>query len=233
MIVRELINKAWYLSGAVARDLGQVNGSQGIDGLFLLNSLLDEQNITGRYIPVDDETIIPCVVGQQEYAVDNLIILHELTFIVDTVRYPMRRQTRKQYFAGGRAENITSLPYYYFFERKKDTGNIFLYFNPDKTYPLHINGRFALTDVLIDDELDDVLNKFYQHFLMYGLAEYMAGWYQLVFPEKNKEILERLRKGMPDINNMDFTANQISTFGSSSGFNYGIVNLARSGFLPP
>ena len=85
MIVRELINKAWYLSGAVARDLGQVNGSQGIDGLFLLNSLLDEQNITGRYIPVDDETIIPCVVGQQEYAVDNLIILHELTFIVDPV----------------------------------------------------------------------------------------------------------------------------------------------------
>lgn len=228
----ELINRAYVLAGIVARNLEQVSGSEGIDGLFWLNQLLAEKAVTTKYIPYYTHSTMPTVVGQEIYMVNGLAELEVLSFNLGNVRYSMERDSRKRYFGDPRVDGITSLPFHYYSERVNGGTKIYLYFVPNAVYTLNITGRFALSSVLNDDDLDDVIDNFYQLFLMFELADYLAMWNKITLPPQTQMKLQEYRDIFEDLNPVDLTTNKISTLSSSDSLSWAQINIGRGWTMP-
>ncbi len=223
----ELINRAYVYSGIVARDLDAVDGSEGRDGLFLLNQFLAETSMDGNLVPYYGEVTVNTVDGDSSYFIENLIDLATITFNLDTVRFPMIEEKRGRFFGSARVDNIKSLPYHYFWERSLGGSTVKLYFIPNQNYPLKITGKFYLGSVSINDELDDLVDKYYQVYLMYGLAHYICIWNKISpNPELAKKVMQFEEK-LYDLNPIDFTIQKISTFPQDTAFNYAQANLGK------
>src|SRR5690242_7261479 len=98
----ELINRAYYLSQIVSRQLQTVTAQQVTDGLYLLNADLDYKSTDVRLIPYYRRYEFDTVQGQEEYFIEDLLLVDTLTFNIDTVRYSLIENTRMEYFAGPR-----------------------------------------------------------------------------------------------------------------------------------
>lgn len=232
MLVVELINRAYVLAGIVARDLDQVEGSEGRDGLFWINQLLDEMSMTGRYIPYESYTAVTAVIGQEIYNVPGLVILETMTFNIGDVRYEMRRDNRRHYFGAPRVDNILALPFHYYSERVVGGTNVYLYFKPQSAYVLKIKGKSALGNVTNDTELDLVVDKFYQSYLMYLLAERLCDWFKLSFPPSTKQKLREFENQLRDLNPIDFTTTKISTLAKGASISYAQANIGKGWTAP-
>ena len=64
-LANDLISRSWYLSGIVARRLQSVTGDQAMDGLFLLNALLDWKSIQIDLIPYWTYYEFPAQIGKR------------------------------------------------------------------------------------------------------------------------------------------------------------------------
>lgn len=227
MLVSELINEAWYLSSIVARDLETVSGSQSADGLRILNNLLAEKSITGRYIPYTSHLTIPCEVGVAEYSIPGLVDVDTVTFNLGTVRYPMIRSSVRRFFGTGRIDNIETLPWQYYVERELGGSKIYLYYSPNETYPLNISGKFALSEVEMGQDLNDSLDRFYQIYLQHQLADRMCKFYGLQLNPGVQQTLDTLDKQINNVAPRDYTITKYSTLGSTETFNWGQINLGK------
>ena len=156
--------------------------------------------MTGDLVPYYDKIIVPTVQGQQEYFVPNLIDVSTLTFNLSTVRYSTSLKKRQAFFGSSRADNIQSLPYTYFWERSNGGVKIYLYFLPAQNYPLTITGKFYLNDVTNDTDLDLTMDRYYQLYLTYCLAEYICIWNKTT---PNPEIIKKIAECEDDLFNMN------------------------------
>lgn len=227
MNARDLIANAWYLSGIVSRDLEVVSNSQSADGLRMLNNILAEKSMTGRYIPYYTHIDFPLVVGQEVYTVPNLIEVDVITFNIDTVRYHLARARRRPYFGEGRIDDIDSLPYQYYFEREKDGAKIYLYFRPSDDFLLKITGKFSLGSVTLDTELTDSLDQYYISYLEYALAERLSNFYNFPFAPNHRKVLDELEEQLVDITPKDFSITKISTLKKTPALTWADVNLGN------
>lgn len=230
--VRELIIKAYYLSGIVSRKFQTVSGDQITDGLTLLNETLATEGIDGQLIPYYQEYSFDAVAGQESYFIPGLIEPETLTFNIGPVRYSMQYRQRRRYFATSRADNIQSLPYEWHIERKLNGADLYLYFKPNTNYPLKLWGKFKLDDVTdLCADLDLVYDKFFIKYLTYALArEIVDEWGQNLPIETSKE-LARLEEKLTYVSPMDLTTKKQSVFRSGDEINYGYANLG-TGWLP-
>lgn len=219
----ELINRSLVLSGIVSRSLQQATGEQGKDGLFWLNQILSQKSATGRLIPYYAHKEITASPGQEIYFFEDLITADILTFNIGEIRYSVRGVSREEYFGSSRPDNISSLPYSWYWERVPGGINIYLYFKPAGDYPIKVTGLVAFPDVVFDDDLNDGMDKFYQHFLMYELANSLCNWYKMSLPPSTAEELSRLRKEVTDINPKDYSIMKDSMFGSYDYITYAQV----------
>lgn len=149
----QLISGAFYASGIVSREFETVSGQQVSDGLQWLNDILAEKRVDDGMIPY--ETTYPFIasVGQEKYFIPNLIQIDTLVFYLDKVRYAMKYSKRNQYFGSSRVQNIQSLPFNWYFERQTGGGNLYIYFEPDKNYPMEIHGSFNMNNVSLGQDL--------------------------------------------------------------------------------
>src|SRR5215470_3359836 len=99
---RLLITRSWYLSGIVARGLQVPTGDQGVDGLFLLNALLNWKTIDTVLIPYWTYYTFNAVANQEKYFIPNLYAVESLTFNDGVVRYATDFVTRRVYFGTSR-----------------------------------------------------------------------------------------------------------------------------------
>ena len=132
--VTQLITNAYYASGIVSREFETVSGSQSSDGLIWLNELIGKKVVEPDLIPYEGSTTFTAVIGQESYDISNLIKVDTLTFLKETVRYPMQWVPRNQYKGSSRAENINSLPFQYFVDRNLGGATISMYYFPDQAY---------------------------------------------------------------------------------------------------
>ena len=228
MLTRELITRAYYLSNLVSRDIETVDQGMISDGLVILNSLLGEKSARGAYIPYYNHVDIPSVAGQREYVVPGLIILSTLTFNIENVVYPMTLDTRYQYWGTGRIQNINSLPTSYYHERQLNGTRFFVYFAPSADIDFFtVTGRFALLKVGLDDELNDIIDDFYQNYLRYLLAKRICNEYTLTFPPQKEQVLQELEQNCADVTPLDLSYRKISTLGERSGYSWGDINIGR------
>lgn len=221
-----LITRAWYLSGIVARNLETVSGDQVTDGLFLLNTLLDFKASDIRLIPYFTRYQSNFVVGQEMYYIPTLYEIETMTFNIGDVRYPMTETTRDVYFGNGRVDNITSLPFQYHLERTFGGSNVFVYFLPDQTYQFNLIGKFALTDVTLNQDMALTYDMFYLEYLRYALAQFYCNEYSIIFAPEKLKMLQIYEKKLMDVSPPDLRMQKINFINSPTTINYAFLNIA-------
>lgn len=227
----QLITKAYYLSQVVARELQIVDGQQAADGLDLLNALLDFKGSDLRLIPYFKRDEFPTISGVEEYYRPGLLQVDSMTFNIGVVRYPMREMARRDYFAGGRVDNITNLPWSYRQERELGGTRLYLYFLPGDVYTVKISGKFALENVTLMQDMALTYDTYYIEYLRYELANYICAEYGATFPDQSAMKLEEMRKKLMDVNPPDLRVRGRSYFNSEPAIDWQFINLGV-GFLP-
>lgn len=223
----ELITKSWYLSGIVARDFETVSGDQLNDGLQLLNALLSFKTANDRLIPYFSYYDFNFEQGVEKYFIPDLVYIETLTFLNQTVRFATGKQGRKQFFGSFRAENVQSLPMSFHIERTLNGSNLWVYYQPNQTFPARIWGKFSLSDVSLGQDLTLNYDKFYIEYLRYALAQYMCQEYNITFPSDSRRQIDEFEQMLIDISPLDLTMEKSSTMQLTNGFNYADANLGR------
>lgn len=225
---RKLIINSYYLSGIVSRGLQSVSGEQLTDGLDLLNALLAVKSIHQNLVPYYREYSINAVIGQEIYNIPALIEAETLTFNIGSVRYSMMALPRNKYFGTGRVDNIQSLPFDWHYERCLGGSNLYIYFNPNVTYPMKIWGKFGLTSVADENvDLSLTYDAFYIEYLRYALAEYICAEYNITFQPQSQKKLNEIEAQLSYVSPKDLTIQKLTTLSAATGFNWGDVNIGK------
>ncbi len=227
--VTKLITESFYLSGRLSQGLNTITGSQLNQGLRLLNAILSVKSVNERLIPYYTKYQFNAVVGQEEYFVPNLIMVETLTFDLSTVRFSMMQIGRKEYQGTSRPNDINSLMQFYTVERCKNGANLFMYFNPDQNYPMTIWGKFSLSGVVLNQNLEDTMDTFYIEYLRYALAEYICDAENITFQAQNKAKLTQYEQVFMDISPPDLTINNLSALRGPGQSIWGYANLGPWG----
>ncbi len=228
-----LINRAWNLSGIVARGLETVNGEQGTDGLFLLNELLEFKSCDLDLIPYWKRSVLQLVQGQEIYFLPNIVQVETFTFNIGPVRYPVNLISRDKYFGTARVDDIQSLPFIGHVERAFGGSNLYLYNTPMGNYVSNLTAKHALTDVDLYTDMSSVYDGFYLSYLRYALAQYMCLEYDIDFaPDKMKQLMV-MQKKLNNIEPPDLSLKKVRMISSSRSYLYDwqTVNLSV-GYLP-
>lgn len=232
--VRRLITQAYYLSSIVSREFQSVSGSETTGGLEYLNDILAVAGIDGETIPYYQQFDFPAVAGQESYFVPDLVEAETLTFFIQSVRYSIRPTTRDRYFGTPRAEGITSLPYKCHIERTKGGADLFLYFLPDKNYPLQLWGKFGLSSIDASDldlDLQTIYDDFYITYLKYSLARYICENFNQDIPPLVQNKLTSLTTRMSNTSPRDLSMTKLSALGGQTFIDYAQINLG-GGWTP-
>ena len=227
----QLINRAYYLSQVVARELQTPKQNQIADGLYLLNALLDFKGTDTRLIPYYQRTTFTGVIGQEAYVLPNLLLVDTLTFNIGQIRYPMTDMTRDMYFGTARVDNIQSLPFSYRVERGLGGCTIYLYYVPNAAYIFNLSGKYGLTDVSLFTDMASVYDTYYIEYLRYGLAEYICSEFGATFPDECKMQLARIEKKLLDVEPADLSATYSNYFDKGYGIDWQTANLS-TGYWP-
>jgi hypothetical protein len=228
-----LVSDSLYLSGIVSRDFETPTGAQMSDGLKLLNEILADRTSDESTIPYTQKLAFPAVPGQSEYLIPNLIDIEVFVFYIDSLRYATRNQSRQDFLGSFRPTGIQSLPWSWHMEREFSGARLFLYFVPDKNYPLEIWGSFRLSAVTEFQDLSLTLDKFYTDFLQYMLAERMCQRNSYKVPMDVSQQLKKYYKWISaNTNVMDLRQQKLSSLSGGAAINYGIVNLSPNGWMP-
>lgn len=149
----QLIANAYYASGIVSREFETVGGTEQADALRWLNEIIAQKTVDDGMIPYESAYEFTANAGQEVYFIPNLIALDSLTFTLQTVRYSMAYTQRNEYFGSSRVNGINSLPFQWYVERKFKGANLYMYFSPDKDYPIQAHGTFRLASVSLGQDL--------------------------------------------------------------------------------
>ncbi len=227
----QLINRAYFLSQVVSRELQTVGGDQENDGLFLLNALLDFKSTDVRLIPYYRRSTFNFVLGQEEYFIQDLLLIDAMTFNIGVVRYPLQNMSRYQYFGTARVDGIQSLPYQYRAERELGGTRIFFYFSPSGTYTVNLSGKFALTEVSLTTDLSLIYDQYYIEYMRYDLANYICSEYGATLPDASMMRYKEMQKKLMDVEPKDLSIKKVSYCGNGYPLDWQTINLT-TGWVP-
>lgn len=229
----QLISGAYYAAGVVSREFETVSGAQIGDGLTWLNNIITEKDVDEGMIPYETTYNADFVIGQEIYPIPNLIQIDTLVFFLDSVRYAMKYEQRNAYFGSSRVENIQTLPFQWYFERQFGGGNLYIYFTPDRNYPMEIHGIFRIDSLTLGQDLSLTLDEFYITYLRYALADRICAEYAYTTPEN---VYRQMSKYEAFINKksriLDLRINKTSSLQKRGNFNYAFVNLSQGWVAP-
>lgn len=205
LTVNQLISNAYHLSNIVSIDFELPTGTQFTTGLQLLNGILDESSLDSVLIPFYTHEDFNTVIGQEIYEIPNLIECTSLTFNINTVRFPMVRDSLNRYNAVGRVDNITSLPFHYYVEKYLSGSKIYLYFIPSQIFVMRITGKFTIPDAAIGEDLETVYPPYYCKWLTYRLAAELCELYGMQLNPQSIQRLNNLERRLNKMVGADLT----------------------------
>ena len=245
---RKLIERAWFLSGIVARGLQVPTGDQINEGLFMLNALLNFKQIEIDLIPYYTYISMDLAQDEEFYYLPYVAAIESATFNVDVVRYPMQPTTRVNYYGSARADNVQSLPFNWNFNRCLGGGNLAVYFKPQSDYTMKMMVKLFLVDVTLDTDLTDISESVpytfinssnqgydtgYIEYLRYALARYMCSEYGIMFNPESEKIFRTMERELMYVSPPDLTNVKASILNANriNGLTWAQINLGR-GFQP-
>lgn len=226
----ELITRAYFLSQVLARDLQNISGSQMDDGLYLLNALLDVKFSDLQLIPYYTNYQLTTVQGTEKYFIPNLAEADTTTFNIGDVRFSMNELTRKEYFSTPRVDNLQALPFSYRYERTLGGCNLYLYFVPNQAYLVNIWGKFALSDVTLEQNMALTYDLFYIEYLRFALAIYICCEYGQSVPDTIKDKMKEITKKLKSISPSDLSITKRSFFTTNTTYDWQFINLSTGWF---
>lgn len=251
---QQLITRAWFLSGIVARNLQVPTGDQIYDGLAMLNDLLNFKQIETDLIPYWQYITFNAVPQQEYYFLPFVAAIEEMTFNINVVRYPMVSTSRSNYFGSSRVDNIYTLPFSWNFERSVGGGQLGMYFIPDQPYPIKLKAKIFLVDVNLQTDLTDVTQSLlapigvpnytlytfinsntqgydtsYIEYLRYALARYMCSEYGILFNPESEKIYQSMARKLMYMDPPDLSGKKLSILyaDSNPGYSWADVNIGR------
>lgn len=222
---QQIVDSGWYLSGIVARDYEVVSGSQSADGLEILNDILSEMAVTGKYQPYYTQITQNVTKGSASFFVTNLIDCDSVTFKIQSVTYTMNRRNVTQYFNKSFVNSVESLPYEYYFQREVGGGRIFIYYSPSDDYDFRVSGRFSINIVESTTDLSSQFDQIYLTYLKYACAVRMCQFDNVTPPKTVQQELFRIRKMITKMSPSIAENQNISILGSYKAPSYGRANL--------
>ncbi|HEX4044221.1 MAG TPA: hypothetical protein VHZ76_00965 [Gammaproteobacteria bacterium] len=233
MLAVELITRAFYLSGVVSRNLESLQADELYDGVNLLNDVLSEVNVTGRYVPYFSYIDINCVVGQEIYFIPNAVDIFTATFNIGPVRYEMYHDDLRHYFGAPRVDNINALPFNWFWERVNGGINVYVYFLPSSdSWILKFKCKIGLSNVVENTDLSLTYDDFYQLFLRYKLVDYICDWYGITMPPQVESKLKSFETIYANLNANDYSIKKVSTYSITDSLTYAQANLGKGWTAP-
>lgn len=225
----DLITSSYYAAGVVSREFETVSGQQIGDGLAWLNDIITEKVVDDGMIPYETTYNFTAIPGQEKYFVPNLIQVDTLVFFLNSIRFAMDFNKRNNYFGSNRVENIQTLPYQWYFERALGGANIYIYFLPDRNYPLQVQGVFRIPTVTLGQDLTLIYDQFFITYLHYALADRICAEYNYETPSG---VTRQLGKYESWINKksrvLDLRVDKISSLkNQTTTYSWGYVNLGR------
>jgi hypothetical protein len=248
MTAQQLIEKAYFLSGIISRNLQVPTGDQIEQGLYILNALLDFKQIETDLIPYWQYIELPCTPNQADYFLPYVAAVESATFNLSVVRYPMKSNSRTSFYGSARVDNVSALPFSYNFNRGVGGGTLSIYFLPLSDYPLKMMVKLFLVNVTLDTDLTDIsrlvpyrfldnsnqgFDTSYVEYLRYALADKLCEEYGVQLnPQAAQTLLSYERKLMyqspPDLTMQKSCALNAS---GTPTLNWAFVNLAN-GWVP-
>lgn len=205
LTANQLITDSYNLSGIVSLDFELPTGDQISAGLRLLNNILNESSLDSVLIPYFTHQEFTCTPNLGIYNIPNLVEVTSLTFFINNVRFPMIRDSLNRYWATGRVENISSLPFHYYVEKALNSSTIYLYFLPQSNYVMQITGKFSITDVTQFDDISLFYAPYYYKWLTYRLGAELCELYGREFPPQSLMRLNNLERRLNKMVGVDLT----------------------------
>ena len=92
---------------------------------------------------------------------------------------------------------------------------------------MKIWGKFALLNVVLNQDLETTLEAFYIEYLRYALAEYICQANNITFQPQNKATLDDFEQQFLDIDAPDLTVQRKTAYGSRPLWSWSLVNLSH------
>ena len=213
--VSELITDAYYLSRVVAREFETVSSSQTKAGLSMLNEVISDHNISSAMLPYYDEITLPVSAGEDQVFFQNMVTVETITILNGDVRHSLNRVGRDRFFNEPRVNNIRSLPYMYFYETRRISGVLNLYYSPDKDYVLTITGKRFQNPVALDFDMNNLFARFYTAYIKYALAERICNDNNITVNQGLQKILDYYQREISNMNPTDFSVNIANPYSGS------------------
>lgn len=231
-LASELISRAYYIAGIVARGDQTVSGQEATDGLFLLNALLASKSIKDSLIPYYKTDAFDTEANKEHYEIEGLISLVALTFDQGTVRFPTNFQTTRSYYASGRVITLNNLPFNFNARRTKGGMTISFYPLPQTAYPVQIFGKFSWPKIeSLDEDLEDVFDDPYIEYLRLKLSRYICIENNITMQPDAATELKSLENSLINLSAPDLTINKYSTLKASPVISWPFINLGN-GYWP-
>jgi hypothetical protein len=212
--VTQLISNAWNLSGIVAAQAETVSGEQLKEGLDHLNDFLALQSTESRMIPYTRIYFFECQAKQDEFLIEHLLQIDVLTLSEKDMVYTLQSLRRKDFFTQPCQHYSPARPQAYHSEPDKGGSRLFLSPTPSKNYRLRLVGKFGLSEVNYNDDLNAIYGREYILYLRYGLADYLCDLYNHPFAAKTK--LSLLEAKLRNYSSLDLGMNKVCYFNTGS-----------------
>lgn len=229
-----VITKALYRAGITAQGFSAPTLDEINEGLDSLNDLFSEKTVEDSLNPYYTEYDLTVSPGVESYFIPNLIEIETLTFVINSIRYGVRKTGRNKYFGAPRANNISSLPFSWHLERATGGATLFLYWLPQSAYDFTLWGKFSLmSDVTLSTDLSQFYDRFYIAYLKNAaLPKRLCLDFNMPIPANVTEADREYNQIMShQISPMDLSMQKVSTLNVSFIYDYQYANLGN-GFLP-
>ncbi len=210
MIVADLIRQA-YFTAHVIRENEETIGFRAVQGLQLLNEIIDEWGSIGVNIPFFTTTTLNLVSDVYWYIIPPVAELDEAKIIVSTnVQYPLQIADVHQFSLFNFSFPIARPNAIYLSEEQVvDDDNlpaskVYFYPTPNQAYTAQLIVKKKLQEVLLFDNLDisTIPPRIYRT-LRYQLAADIQNIYGTELPQNFYTELETLKEKMVAINPSD------------------------------
>ena len=221
----EVVRRAIYIA-----NLQNSSFPEEIDGLFWLNSVMSLKDIQKNLNPYYRKYEFISVANKPDYFIEGLIEPVTLRYYIKDIPYMLGYIGRNEYFGGSIIKNIPSLPQNWHAEKVPNGYIIYIYMTPNSEYKFELMGKFSIPKPMDETfDLSQILDEWYQIFLIFELSEVMCLNRNITFPPYAKSYLIRLRSQISNINKPDSTQKTLSVFNGSAP-NSIMSNILQSQF---
>jgi hypothetical protein len=201
--VNKLIENAYKTANLFAEDR-IIDGAKIIEGLNVLNEILDNFAGAPDLIAYDEILSFPITSSQREYTIsreagadvdaNRLVHLKYCIVKVSSIQYVVNVTTDYEYWRRNISLLIHTRPREVYLQNERGLSKIIFIHLPDRNYTCEIKGKFVLDNLTLNTDITNV-PQYYLYYLRFKLAEYLALEYMSSnWTPKHEQMLQKLEK---------------------------------------